>query len=134
VLTTIANEIKRLRLKAGYETLGELYRASTVPVASLSRIEAGLQHPSPKTLKKLAPYLGVTEEHLLIIAGHLGVNNKTVLLKSDKEPISVLDMDDVINRKYKRIRMGGRLLTEEETEAVIRNVESLKDLIVKPRK
>ena len=50
----IGETIKHLRLNAGYESLGELSRASTVPVSTLSRIENNIQRPSTETLYKLA--------------------------------------------------------------------------------
>lgn len=67
----IGDIIKRLRLKAGFDSLGELSRVSDVTVATLSRIESGNQTPSPETLKKLAPFLNVDHEQLMIAAGHL---------------------------------------------------------------
>lgn len=75
---TIGRLIKRLRLQAGYESLGELYRASGVQVSTLSRIESGSQIPQPDTLKKLAPYLHASVEQLMIAAGHLPGNNKAI--------------------------------------------------------
>lgn len=72
----IGKVIERLRISAGYNTLGELYRASNggVSVATLSRIESGVQKPRPETLKTLAPFLRVTYEHLLKEAGYLDKN------------------------------------------------------------
>lgn len=72
----IGETIKHLRLNAGYESLGELSRASTVPVSTLSRIENNIQRPSTETLYKLAPYLRVPYEWLLSVAGYLPKNNK----------------------------------------------------------
>lgn len=71
----IGDIIKRLRLKAGFDSLGELFRVSDVTVATLSRIESGNQKPSPKTLKKLAPFLKVDHENLMIAAGYLSSDN-----------------------------------------------------------
>ena len=67
----IGELIKKSRLEAGYETLGDLHRASGVPVATLSRIESGTQVPSPPTLEKLAPFIRVGHKELLIAAGYL---------------------------------------------------------------
>ena len=67
----IGDIIKRLRLKAGFDSLGDLSRVSDVTVATLSRIESGNQSPSPKTLKKLAPLLNVDHKDLMIAAGYL---------------------------------------------------------------
>jgi transcriptional regulator with XRE-family HTH domain len=67
----IGEKIKELRISAGYKTLGRLHRDSGVTVATLSRIESGVQIPSPETLRKLAPYLGVSVEYLMAAAGYL---------------------------------------------------------------
>lgn len=74
----IGDIIKKLRMKAGFDSLGELFRVSDVTVATLSRIESGVQVPSPKTLKKLAPYLGVSHEDLMTAAGYLNDNEDLV--------------------------------------------------------
>ncbi|MBC2723519.1 MAG: helix-turn-helix transcriptional regulator, partial [Desulfosporosinus sp.] len=67
----IGAHLKSLRLKAGYESLGSLSRASGVTVATLSRIESGGQKPNPETLEKLAPFLKVSHEELMTEAGYL---------------------------------------------------------------
>lgn len=71
----ISGIINKLRLTAGFDTLGELSRVSDVTVATLSRIESGDQIPSPKTLQKLAPFLNVDHRRLMIAAGHLSPSN-----------------------------------------------------------
>jgi transcriptional regulator with XRE-family HTH domain len=68
---TIGKDVSRLIEQAGYESLGQLYRDSTVSVATLSRIVNDIQKPTPATLKKLAPCLNVPYEELLSIAGYL---------------------------------------------------------------
>lgn len=58
--------VKRLHLAREYRdlTLRELSRRSGVSFASLSRIEAGLQPLTEKTIAKIAPVLNVTPEML----------------------------------------------------------------------
>lgn len=48
----------------------ELSRLSQVSESTLSRIEAGTQQPSINTLKKIAPYLQVSETELMEKAGY----------------------------------------------------------------
>lgn len=67
--------IQELRLKAGYESLGELSRVSGVTSSTLSRIENNKQNPTPATLKKLAPHLKVKYEDLMSAAGYLPESN-----------------------------------------------------------
>lgn len=75
VTESIGKIIKRLRIQAGYDSLGELYRASGVPISTLSRIESDTQKPQPETLKKLAPYLNVSQEELMTAAGYLDTSD-----------------------------------------------------------
>jgi len=64
-------------------TKAELSRISKISEATLSRIESAIQRPTPDTLKKLAPHLGVSENELMIQAGYLNEN--------DQSEIPVLD-------------------------------------------
>lgn len=94
----ISDIIKRLRLKSGFDSLGELSRVSDVTVATLSRIESGIQTPSPKTLKKLAPFLNVNHENLMMAAGYLNDNDEEHLAFYRKvgqlspESMAILDL------------------------------------------
>ena len=64
--------LKRIRLDSGYDSLGELSRMSGISVATLSRIESGVQHPSPATLERIASCLpNTTYENLMVAAGYL---------------------------------------------------------------
>jgi len=84
----ISDIIKRLRLKAGFDSLGELSRVSDVTVATLSRIESGIQTPSPKTLKKLAPFLNVNHENLMMAAGYLNDNDEDLVPTPKEEHLT----------------------------------------------
>lgn len=90
---TIGELLKKLRLAAGYESLGQLYRDSNVTVATLSRIESGNQHPQPVTLKKLAPWLKVSYEHLLERAGYI---NDDFFALDELDLSKVLQDEDVV--------------------------------------
>lgn len=63
--------IKELRLKAGYSSLSELAEDCGINKSTLSRIEAGLNKPTPETLNALAPYLNVEPQQLLTAAGYI---------------------------------------------------------------
>jgi transcriptional regulator with XRE-family HTH domain len=60
-----------LREKQGFATQRKLALAANVNVATISRIEAGLQKVKPETLKKLAPLLNVPLKGLMEKAGYL---------------------------------------------------------------
>jgi transcriptional regulator with XRE-family HTH domain len=62
--------LKDLRLGKGL-TLKELDAQTGVSFASISRIEDSKQEPTPDTLKKLAPALGVSVEELMLKCGYL---------------------------------------------------------------
>ena len=62
---------KNLIKEAGYESLVELYRASGIPGATLSRIINDKQEPMNKTLRTLAPYLKMSHDYLIRLAGYL---------------------------------------------------------------
>ena len=79
----IGTLIDELRLKAGYKTLGQLHKSSSVTVATLSRIISNKQSPSPETLKKLSKCLDVTHEYLLMKAGYIS-NEKSVQAEEKK--------------------------------------------------
>lgn len=124
---TVAEEIRRLRVKAGYSTLGDLYRVSRVTVSTLSRIEAGIQNPSPATLKKLAPFLGVAYEHLMTVAGYLPSQGQAVA-KDEKGSQVVLDIDQVINDDTQPIMLGGRLVSPELRQVLKENLNLIRRL------
>lgn len=114
---TIGRLIKRLRLQAGYESLGELYRASGVQVSTLSRIESGSQIPQPDTLKKLAPYLHASVEQLMIAAGHLPGNNKAIQNKNN-------DLEQQWPEGIKVLRRAQSNLTPEKRKKMLRLIEA----------
>jgi repressor LexA len=72
-------------MKAGYSKLSQLSKASGIAIPVLSRIQRGESNPRPDTLRKLTPYLGVSYEELMRLAGHL----------PDEEEIDWGDIDPV---------------------------------------
>jgi len=110
----IGEKLRKLRLDAGYDSLGELYRASGVPVSTLSRIEANVQKPRPETLEKLAPYLQISYEHLMAIAGYLDANNKQ-------------NSDNSIEKQFPQIsrvlRRNGKRITPADERRIARIIE-----------
>lgn len=115
-------------MAAGYSTLGDLYRASRVTVSTLSRIEAGIQMPMPATLKKLAPFLGVSYEHLLITAGYLPSSGQMVVQDSSGDH-GVLDIDQVLDDDSRPIRLGGRVISREQRQILRENLSLIRRLI-----
>jgi len=57
-------------------SLSQLSRMSGVSVSHLSRIETGDRSPSTHTLQKLAKPLGFDLYELLVMAGHLKLDNR----------------------------------------------------------
>lgn len=112
-MSEIGKTIDKLRLEAGYESLGQLHKASGVTIATLSRIINNIQKPGPATLKKLAPCLGVSHEFLLNIAGHIESNSQFTQSTNEKTP------KDLINfLEQSEVLFDGILLTKEDKEKI----------------
>lgn len=77
----LANEIIRLRNKKEYSQR-KLAMVSGVSNSTVSRIESANSDTDPETLKKLAPWLDVTYEELMQVAGYLkeyrGITEETL--------------------------------------------------------
>jgi len=64
----LGDELRRLRTRHGL-SLRALAALAGISNPYLSQIERGEKTPSPRILKALAGPLGVTEQHLLVLAG-----------------------------------------------------------------
>jgi len=138
----IGEIIKELRLKAGYESLGELNRVSGISVATLSRIESGVQIPSPKTLKILAPFLSTQHEDLMRAAGYLNpdenspdpspVEKITAALVDDPELFDF--WQELKGREDLRILFKQvKPLSEDSIRRIIKYIKIVEDEIAKER-
>lgn len=67
--------LKEKRIKAGYESQGLLSRACGIDHSTIARWEKGETKPSPDNLKKLAPFLSVSYDDLMVVAGYLDTTN-----------------------------------------------------------
>jgi len=63
--------LSQKREACGYSSQRQLALKSGISPATISRIEAGTQKAEPSTLAKLAPFLGMTYEELMVKAGYL---------------------------------------------------------------
>ncbi|RYD01629.1 hypothetical protein N752_29060 [Desulforamulus aquiferis] len=111
---SVGKNISKLRKLAGFNSLGQLSKASCVSVATLSRIEKDIQKPLPETLEKLAPLLNVSYEHLMSLAGYLPVDNSEDT--SSKSPLS-FEIEKVLREE--NITFEGVLLDNDDKEDVI---------------
>lgn len=71
LMKTFGKTLTKIREKSGFSTQRQLALQSKVSPATISRIEAGIQNAEPKTLAKLAPFLKISYEELLQMAGYL---------------------------------------------------------------
>ena len=124
----LSEKIKNLRVKAGYDTLGGLYRASGVTVSTLSRIEAGIQRPTPATLRKLAPCLGVSYEYLMVSAGYLPPPGKAVV-REEQGGHGTIDIDELLDDENRPLKLGGRVISPEVRQVLKENLNLIKRLI-----
>lgn len=112
--------LMKIRKRAGYESLGQLSKASGVSVATLSRIENNIQRPSPETLEKLAPFLDVPYEQLLSASGYLPCSKIKDSPGKVDEP-SPIEIEKVLREAD--IMFDGTPLDEEDKEDVIEFVK-----------
>ncbi|WP_176720354.1 helix-turn-helix domain-containing protein [Desulfuribacillus stibiiarsenatis] len=64
--------IKKLRVLSGFKSQRQLALEAGVSPATLSRVEAGVQHINPITLKKMSRHLkNVTYQELMTAAGYI---------------------------------------------------------------
>jgi len=84
--------------------------------------------PTPATLKKLAPYLGVSYEHLLITAGYLPPPGQLIVQESDGGQ-GVLDIDQVLNDDSIPIRLNGRIISDEHRQVLKENLSLIRRLL-----
>ena len=101
----------------------ELANLSGVSKSHVSRIEIDDNSvPKPDTLRKLAPALGVTYEHLMYKAGYY---DETV----EHEFIQELKLDDAnITSKYKFV-YGDKELTDLEVKTIIAILRANRDML-----
>lgn len=81
-LNSIYNVIKTLRENRGL-SIRKLAELSGVAATFISCIERAKKTPSPATLSKLAPHLGVTYEYLMFVAGYIKPNLQLTELESN---------------------------------------------------
>jgi SOS-response transcriptional repressor LexA len=87
---SIGKTISKLRINAGFLKAADLSKVSGVSSGTLSRIENDQVRPNPSTLDKLAPFLGVSYESLLVSAGYLTESNDDNSYVPD-EPSDVIE-------------------------------------------
>jgi transcriptional regulator with XRE-family HTH domain len=72
--------MKEIREKAGYDSQASLGKAGGVWNSTIARIEAGqTKNPDPVTLTKLAPFLKISVNELMLAAGYLDPASNTSL-------------------------------------------------------
>lgn len=112
--------LAELREKSGYKSQRQLYLASGISSATLSRIETGKQKPLPDTLKVLSKFLkGVTYEELMERAGYLTESDN-----SEKFP-DLNDMPEEFRGWLKFLQS----CSPEERKAIMRQAETTLEII-----
>jgi|GEM_PF-964422 SOS-response transcriptional repressors (RecA-mediated autopeptidases) len=69
--TDFSTKLKKFREKAGYESQTKFAEACGVDNSTIARLERGETSPTPKTLDRLAPVLGMPLMELMIAAGYV---------------------------------------------------------------
>ncbi|MDA8224206.1 S24 family peptidase [Desulfosporosinus sp.] len=70
--------LKKLREKVGFESQTKFAEVSGVDNSTIARLERGETRPSPKTLEKLAPILGISLMELMAHAGYIDLSEKKI--------------------------------------------------------
>lgn len=100
--------IKKLREEKGL-TQRRLAQLSGISNTEISRIEKGeRQQPSPVTLKKIAPHLGVSYTDLMVLAGYLPIEQgqKNMVVKEpETHYMSSSDSFDDFHERFQELYM-----------------------------
>lgn len=123
--------LTELREKAGYDSQAALGKASGVWNSTIARIEDGsTKSPDPITLTKLAPYLKVSVNELMIAAGYLEptANSGQEIPKPREIP------DELLPKMTKIIKKSLGSLTPAEKEFVLEQTKLTIEAIMKLKK
>ena len=91
--TKFSEEITRLR-KARDLTKGQLASYAKCSPSTISMWESGKRKsPEPKLLERIAPYLGVSFDYLMVLAGHKKSNG------TKKPPEYLVEVDSLEEKK-----------------------------------
>lgn len=104
--------LSKRRESCGYASQRQLALKSGVSPATISRIESGIQKAEPDTLARLAPYLSISHEELMAIAGYIDIRDVERIV--DPAP---KDLEEFL--KESNIEYDGAPLSEEEKESVL---------------
>lgn len=104
-----ASRLKELREKAGFESQTKFAEACGVDNSTIARLERGETQPSPKTLDKLAPKLGVTLTSLMLSAGYIDPEPEqeefpdSTILRLTKEGMNALGYKSINPKDWAQI-------------------------------
>lgn len=104
--------LSKRRESCRYASQRQLALKSGVSPATISRIESGIQKAEPDTLARLAPYLSISHEELMAIAGYIDIRDVERIV--DPAP---KDLEEFL--KESNIEYDGAPLSEEEKESVL---------------
>jgi transcriptional regulator with XRE-family HTH domain len=116
--------LAKMREKSGYKSQRSLALDAGISPATLSRIESGIQKPTPETLKALSRYLrDVTYEELLEKAGILEDNSSPSDKKDTTDELTSIMFHKWDKLDEKRRKQALKLIEILEQEADEENIE-----------
>jgi transcriptional regulator with XRE-family HTH domain len=116
--------LAKMREKSGYKSQRSLALDAGISPATLSRIESGIQKPTPETLKALSRYLrDVTYEELLEKAGILEDNSSPSDKKDKTDELTSIMFHKWDKLDEKRRKQALKLIEILEQEADEENNE-----------
>lgn len=139
----LARLIIELRNKKGYSQR-KLAMISGISNSTISRIENATSDADPETLRKLAPYLGISYETLMEAAGYIESESNKEYIESKGEQnqlpdsyvikIDSKDKADSLADEIIKILVETGEITEEELQSGNINPEKKKKLLSKVKK
>ena len=119
----------KLRESAGYESQASLAKVSGVWNSTIARIEAGAtKNPDPATLIKLAPFLKVSQDELMIAAGYITASNSNEI-PSVHEPPDIFSYNEDELKIVEELHQMLDGLTPEERKKRIEKIQLALKLI-----
>lgn len=120
----IGSFIKDLRLKKDFSQR-QLSLYSGISNTEISRIESGQRkNPSPDTLKKLAPCLGISYEELMEFAGYIEKNTVAINKESTQDELAEKIASEFIETLKKN-----NLLTEDKAKRILKIIDDFSDTL-----
>ena len=111
-------ELKKLRIKAGFESQAKLADATGIDNSTIARLERGETKPTPETLKKLSVQLYTPYQILMALAGHLPES-------SPEENATIATISKALAEDSELTAFWDELLRRDDLQIMLKQVKDL---------